>query len=63
MLAAVELAGAGGMLIGIIAACAVVGALLGAAFDAWGIGLAIGAFVGIPVGTALVYRRYRGFFT
>ena len=63
MLAPVELAGAGGVLIGIIAACAVLGGLLGWMFDASGIGLAIGAFVGIPVGTALVYRRYRRFFT
>ena len=60
MLAAVELAGAGGTLIGVTLACALVGALVGWALDATGIGLLIGIFVGIPLAIFSVYRRYRG---
>jgi hypothetical protein len=60
MLAAVQLAGAGGTLIGITAACGVLGALAGWAFGAAGIGLMLGLFVGIPVAIFSVYRRYRG---
>ena len=60
MLAAVELAGAGGTLIGVTLACAVVGALVGWAVGSFGIGLMIGVFVGIPVAIFAVYRRYRG---
>lgn len=60
MLAAVELAGAGGTLIGVTLACAVVGAALGWALGATGIGLLVGIFVGIPLGIFAVYRRYRG---
>lgn len=60
MLAAVEVAGAGGTLIGITAACGVLGALIGWALGSFGIGLLLGIFVGIPVGIFMVYRRYRG---
>jgi membrane protein implicated in regulation of membrane protease activity len=60
MLALVELAGAGGTLIGITAACGVVGALVGWALGSLGIGLLFGIFVGIPVAIFMVYRRYRG---
>jgi hypothetical protein len=60
MLDAVELAGAGGTLIGVTLACALVGALVGWALDATGIGLLIGIFVGIPLAIFSVYRRYRG---
>jgi hypothetical protein len=60
MLAVVELAGAGGTLIGITAACGVLGALIGWALGAFGIGLLLGVFVGIPVAIFMVYRRYRG---
>jgi hypothetical protein len=63
MLAAVELAGAGGTLIGVTAACGLLGALAGWALDATGIGLVLGLIVGIPAGVLVVYRRYRGFFT
>jgi hypothetical protein len=60
MLAPVALAGAGGTLIGVTAACAVVGAAIGWALGSFGIGLMIGVFVGIPVAIFAVYRRYRG---
>jgi hypothetical protein len=63
MLAAVELAGAGGMLIGVTAACGLLGALVGWALGAAGLGLVFGLIVGIPAGILTVYRRYRGFFT
>ena len=36
------------------------GALVGWAFDAAGIGLLIGAIVGIPLGTVVVYKVYGG---
>jgi hypothetical protein len=35
-----------------------VGALLGWAFGSWGIGLLIGAVVGIPLGALVVYQVY-----
>jgi hypothetical protein len=60
MLAAVELAGAGGTLIGVTAACGLLGALAGWALGSTGIGLLLGVFVGIPVAIFMVYRRYRG---
>jgi hypothetical protein len=41
-----------------MAAAMVVGALLGWAFDAAGIGLLIGAVVGIPLGALVVYQVY-----
>ncbi len=58
-----ELAGAGGTLIGITAACGLVGALVGWLAGSLGIGLLVGLFVGIPAGIVAVYRRYRGYFT
>jgi hypothetical protein len=63
MLAAVEVAGAGGTLVGITAACGALGALVGWALGEAGIGLILGLIVGIPVGIAAVYKRYRRFFT
>ena len=63
MLAVVELAGAGGLLIGVTAACGVLGALVGWALGATGLGLVLGLVVGIPAGIAMVYQRYRRFFT
>jgi F0F1-type ATP synthase assembly protein I len=63
MLASVELAGAGGMLIGVTAACGLLGALAGWALDATSLGLMFGLVVGIPAGIFSVYRRYRSFFT
>jgi hypothetical protein len=59
----VELAGAGGVLIGITAACGLLGALAGWALGNLGLGLVIGLVVGIPAGIAAVYRRYRTFFS
>lgn len=61
--APVELAGAGGTLIGITAACGLLGALAGWALGNLGLGLVAGLLVGIPAGVAAVYRRYRHFFT
>jgi F0F1-type ATP synthase assembly protein I len=63
MLAAVELAGAGGMLVGVTAACGLLGALAGWALGGTGLGLVVGLIVGIPMGILAVYRRYRSFFT
>lgn len=60
MLEPVELAGAGGTLIGVTLACALVGALVGWALGATGIGVLIGILVGIPLAIFSVYRRYRG---
>ena len=60
MLAAVELAGAGGTLIGVTLACALVGAAVGWSLGSAGIGLMGGIVVGIPLGIFAVYRRYRG---
>ncbi len=59
----VELAGAGGTLIGITAACGLLGALVGWALGSAGLGLVLGLMVGIPAGILGVYRRYRSFFT
>jgi hypothetical protein len=53
-----QLAGAGGTLIGFTAACAVIGLVVGWALGSLGLGLLIGAFVGIPVAIVAVYRRY-----
>ena len=60
MLAAVELAGAGGTLIGVTLACAVVGAAVGWPLGSAGVGLIVGIVVGVPLGIFAVYRRYRG---
>ena len=53
-----SLATASGLLLGAMAAAMVVGALVGWAFDAAGIGLLIGAVVGIPLGALVVYQVY-----
>ncbi len=58
-----EPAGAGGVLLGTIMACVLIGALVGWAVGSVGIGALIGAALGIPLGVFAVYRRYRGFFT
>ena len=58
-----ELAGAGGVLVGATAACGVAGALIGWLAGDLGLGLVAGLIVGIPAGIASVYRRYRGFFS
>jgi hypothetical protein len=54
-----SLAGAGSVLIGFTAACILMGALIGWAAGNVGIGVALGAVVGIPVGVATVVVKYR----
>jgi len=54
-----SLAGAGSVLIGFTAACIVAGALIGWAVGNTGIGIALGAVVGIPTGVATVVVKYR----
>jgi hypothetical protein len=55
-------AGAGGLLLGVLVVCIGVGALIGWWAGGTGIGVLIGAVVGILGGTFAVYRRYRGAF-
>ena len=55
---AFSLAGAGSVLIGLTAACCVVGALIGWAVGKLGLGLALGAVVGVPVGVAATVIKY-----
>ncbi|MDX6442056.1 MAG: hypothetical protein QOE43_1785 [Gaiellaceae bacterium] len=55
-------AGAGGLLLGVLALCIGLGVLVGWLAGAAGIGALIGAVVGIILGTFAVYRRYRGAF-
>jgi hypothetical protein len=54
-----SLAGAGSVLIGTTAACIVLGTLVGWAFGRLGLGLALGAVVGIPAGVAATVTKYR----
>ena len=56
-------AGAGGVLLGAAIVCMAIGALAGWAAGSWGIGLLVGAVVGIPLDVFAVYRRYRGAFS
>jgi hypothetical protein len=53
-----SLATASGLLLGTLAAAMLVGALIGWALGGWGIGLLIGAIVGIPLGALVVYQVY-----
>jgi hypothetical protein len=53
---------AGALLTGVLFACVGLGALLGWAAGSVGIGMLVGAVVGIPAAIASVYRRYRGAF-
>jgi F0F1-type ATP synthase assembly protein I len=53
-------AGAGGVLLLGIVVCVGIGALVGWAAGSVGIGILIGAVVGIPAGVFAVYRRYGG---
>jgi hypothetical protein len=55
-------AGAGGLLLGVLVLCIGAGALIGWWAGATGIGVLIGAVLGILAGTFAVYRRYRGAF-
>ena len=54
-----EPAGAGGLLLGILIAAMVIGALIGWAAGSVGIGVLVGAIAGIPLAVYSVYRRYR----
>jgi F0F1-type ATP synthase assembly protein I len=53
-----SLATASGLLLGALAAAMALGALVGWAFDAAGLGLLVGAMVGIPLGALVVYQVY-----
>jgi hypothetical protein len=54
-----SLAGAGSVLIGFTAACIAAGTLVGWAVGNLGLGLALGAVVGLPVGVAATVIKYR----
>jgi hypothetical protein len=54
--------GAGALLGGVLFAFVGAGALIGVAAGSLGIGVAIGAVLGIPAAILSVYRRYRGVF-
>ena len=51
--------GAGALLAGVIFACVGLGAAGGVAAGSTGIGVAIGAVIGIPASILAVYVRYR----
>jgi hypothetical protein len=53
-------AGAGGLLLGVLALCIGLGVLIGWLAGGAGIGALLGSVVGIVAGTFAVYRRYRG---
>jgi F0F1-type ATP synthase assembly protein I len=53
---------AGAFLIGVILAVTALGALIGWFAGSIGIGILIGAVIGIPGGTFAVYRKYRNAF-
>lgn len=55
-------AGAGGLLLGVLALCIGLGVLIGWLAGGAGVGALIGSVVGIAAGTFAVYRRYRGAF-
>ena len=55
-----EPAGAGGLLLAVLALCVAAGLLVGWLAGATGIGILLGAVVGILGGIFAVYRRYRG---
>ncbi len=56
-------AGAGGLLLGVLALFAGLGALVGWLAGSFGLGVVGGVVVGIPAGVAAVYLRYRGAFS
>jgi F0F1-type ATP synthase assembly protein I len=53
-----SLATASGLLLGTLAAAMALGALAGWAFGAGGLGLLVGAIVGIPLAVLVVYKVY-----
>jgi hypothetical protein len=54
--------GAGALLLAVLVVCVGLGALLGWAAGSLGIGVAIGAVIGIPASIFAVYRTYRSSF-
>jgi hypothetical protein len=54
--------GAGALLLGVLATCVGVGALVGLALGSLGVGVAIGSVIGIPGAIVAVYFTYRGSF-
>ena len=55
-------AGAGGLLASVTAIGVGIGAAVGWAAGSTAYGTLGGALVGVPAGTFVVYRRYRGYF-
>ena len=53
-----SLATASGLLLGTTIVCMALGAVLGWAAGNWGLGLLVGAIVGIPAAVFVVYRVY-----
>jgi hypothetical protein len=51
--------GAGALLAGVLFACVGLGAAGGLAAGSTGIGVAIGALIGVPAAIVAVYARYR----
>lgn len=54
--------GAGALLAGVLFLCVGAGALLGLATGSVGVGVAIGAVIGIPAAIVSVYARYKDSF-
>jgi hypothetical protein len=54
--------GAGALLAGVLFLCVGAGALLGVAAGSVGVGIAIGAVIGIPAAILSVYVRYKDAF-
>ena len=54
--------GAGALLAGVLFLCVGAGALLGLAAGSVGVGVAIGAVIGIPAAIVSVYARYKDSF-
>jgi hypothetical protein len=52
--------GAGALLAGVLALCLGIGALIGMAAGDLGIGVAVGAVLGVPLSVGAVIARYRG---
>jgi hypothetical protein len=57
-----QYAEAGGVLFGVLFGCVALGALVGWPAGSIGIGILIGAVIGIPASIFAVYRRYRDAF-
>ena len=55
-----SLATASGLLLATTVAAMAVGALIGWALGSWGLGLLVGAIVGIPLAVLVVYKVYAG---